>query len=217
VSWREWSVHDGSQHGFSFSADEPALTAATWAAYAQFRGQDPLPAGCAGAHARTTLAGHALKFSDILSMRELRRLELHAYVCRPLGVDYVMKLFLPARDGIAAALVFDRGRRDFSERDRLVLELLQPHLASLRVAAHNRRVLAALEANEPSVEVASLTRREREILELVAEGRSNAEIAERLWISVGTVRIHLQHVYEKLGVRSRTAALARVRGYGIGK
>jgi two-component system nitrate/nitrite response regulator NarL len=57
-------------------------------------------------------------------------------------------------------------------------------------------------------ELASLTRREREILDLVAEGYANAEIAGRLWLSTGTVRIHLQHIYEKLGVGNRTAAVA---------
>ena len=60
-------------------------------------------------------------------------------------------------------------------------------------------------------EVASLTPREREILDLVAEGNSNAEIAARLWLSTGTVRIHLQHIYEKLGVGNRTAAVAQLR------
>jgi DNA-binding NarL/FixJ family response regulator len=56
-----------------------------------------------------------------------------------------------------------------------------------------------------------LTPREREILDLVAEGSSNAEIAERLWVSLGTVRKHLDHVYAKLGVHTRTAAAAFVR------
>jgi RNA polymerase sigma factor (sigma-70 family) len=55
-----------------------------------------------------------------------------------------------------------------------------------------------------------LTAREREILELVAEGQSNAEIAERLWISRGTVRKHLDHIYAKLQVHTRTAAAAFV-------
>jgi DNA-binding CsgD family transcriptional regulator len=56
-----------------------------------------------------------------------------------------------------------------------------------------------------------LTAREREILDLVAEGKTNAEIAERLWLSRGTVRKHLDNVYAKLGVHTRTAAAAFVR------
>ena len=52
-----------------------------------------------------------------------------------------------------------------------------------------------------------LTRREREVVELVGEGLTNAQIAERLWISPGTVRRHLENAYEKLGVSTRTAAV----------
>jgi DNA-binding CsgD family transcriptional regulator len=59
--------------------------------------------------------------------------------------------------------------------------------------------------------VPGLTPRERELLELVADGKSNAEIAEQLWISAGTVRKHLDNVYAKLGVHSRTAAAAFLR------
>jgi DNA-binding CsgD family transcriptional regulator len=57
-----------------------------------------------------------------------------------------------------------------------------------------------------------LTPREREILDLVAEGRTNAEIAERLWVSPLTVRKHLENVYAKLGVHTRTAAVALIEG-----
>ncbi len=57
-----------------------------------------------------------------------------------------------------------------------------------------------------------LTPREREILDLVAEGRTNAEIAERLWVSPVTVRKHLENVYAKLGVHTRTAAAALIAG-----
>jgi DNA-binding CsgD family transcriptional regulator len=56
-----------------------------------------------------------------------------------------------------------------------------------------------------------LTRREREILNLVAEGKTNVEIAEQLWVSPATVRKHLENVYAKLGVHTRTAAAAFVR------
>ena len=57
-----------------------------------------------------------------------------------------------------------------------------------------------------------LTPREREVMNLVAEGRTNAEIAERLWVSPVTVRKHLEHVYAKLGVHTRTAAAALTEG-----
>lgn len=58
---------------------------------------------------------------------------------------------------------------------------------------------------------AGLTRREREIIGLLAEGRSNSEIASMLWIAPTTVRKHLENIYAKLGVHTRTAAVARTR------
>jgi DNA-binding CsgD family transcriptional regulator len=57
-----------------------------------------------------------------------------------------------------------------------------------------------------------LTRREREVLSLVAEGMTNAEIAARLWISAGTVRRHLEHADSKLEVDTRTAAVRAASG-----
>jgi DNA-binding CsgD family transcriptional regulator len=69
-------------------------------------------------------------------------------------------------------------------------------------------LLVAERPNSASADL--LTRREHEILELVAQGKSNAEIAETLWVTPATVRKHLEHVYGKLNVGSRTAAVARV-------
>src|SRR5581483_3265633 len=54
--------------------------------------------------------------------------------------------------------------------------------------------------------LSELSRREREVLGLVAQGLSNRSIARSLFISESTVKVHLRHVYEKLGVRSRTQA-----------
>lgn len=59
----------------------------------------------------------------------------------------------------------------------------------------------------PGVE--GLTPKESEILELLAQGQSNKEIAQRLHISSGTVRVHLEHIYKKLHVRCRTEAAAK--------
>ena len=60
-----------------------------------------------------------------------------------------------------------------------------------------------------------LTPREREILDLVDEGRTNAEIAELLWVSPGTVRRHLENIFAKLGVHTRTAAASVVREWRL--
>jgi DNA-binding CsgD family transcriptional regulator len=56
----------------------------------------------------------------------------------------------------------------------------------------------------------SLTAREREVLRSLAAGKSTGEIAAELWVTPATVSKHLHHIYRKLGVTSRTAALAVV-------
>jgi len=75
-----------------------------------------------------------------------------------------------------------------------------------------RKVIASFQ--EPlatAVEVEDLTAREREILELLANGFPNKQIADRLGLTDGTVRWHLRHVYNKLHVRSRTEAALKFR------
>ena len=56
-----------------------------------------------------------------------------------------------------------------------------------------------------------LSERELEILKLVAEERSNREIADQLFLTVGTVKWYLTHIYSKLGVQNRTLAIIRAR------
>ena len=140
----------------------------------------------------------ARKYSDFFSAREFRRLGLYWEVARPLGVEDMFRVWLEPDGKGEARLEFDRPRRTFGERDRHVLDLLLPHLRQLRRNAEARRRPAGAE----------LTPREREIVELVREGKRNSEIGALLWISPETVRKHLENVYAKLGVHTRTAAVA---------
>ena len=66
---------------------------------------------------------------------------------------------------------------------------------------------------EPMLE--PLTGREAEVLHLLDQGLSNREIAARLFLSEGTVKTHTHRLYRKLGVQSRTSALARARELGL--
>lgn len=92
-------------------------------------------------------------------------------------------------------------------------------IEAVKAAAGGRNVLAPHvmdrlieRMRRPEV---SLTPREREVLELLAEGLSNQEIGARLVLSQPTVKSHLARLYGKLGVPSRTAALARARELGL--
>jgi DNA-binding CsgD family transcriptional regulator len=58
----------------------------------------------------------------------------------------------------------------------------------------------------PAVELQGLTKREVEILQLVAEGYSNSQLARMLWVTEQTVKFHLSNVYRKLEVANRTEA-----------
>jgi DNA-binding CsgD family transcriptional regulator len=246
----------------------------------------------------------ALKLSDFYTLRELRRLDVYADWFRPFGVDHELEVGIPSPLEHTKTFLFENARRDFTERDRALANLLQPHFVALYRAAEVRRLADTAravveEGGEPEVrglvvldtrgliEIASplarrlladylpgarggrlplditrwlaeqpldrpptplnvagpsgtlvvdldrrrgarvllleehaaagkgpaaLSAREREVLALVRDGLRNAEIAEALWLSPSTVGKHLENIYEKLGVHTRTAAVARVHG-----
>lgn len=96
-----------------------------------------------------------------------------------------------------------------------------PGEAARSEAEYARQLLARMnrdgaEASTSSPALSeSLTDREEEILRLITDGLSNREVAARTFVTVGTVKTHINNLYRKLGVHSRTQAIARARELGL--
>ena len=117
--------------------------------------------------------------------------------------------------------------RLFVDEGLPMARLLYKALARGSEPAYIRRLLAAFPVAEPehapsapvsdpdSEWVEPLSTREREVLQLIAEGLSNQEIAARLYLSLHTVKVHARNIYAKLGAANRTQAVARGRALRI--
>ena len=155
----------------------------------------------------------------------------------------LMDLSMPGVDGVEATrqVVAERpGAKvviltSFSDRDRILdaldagavgylLKDAEPDelLRGVRAAARGESPLApkaaqaVLEARAESRPTADLTGREREVLELLAEGLANKQIARRLGIAEKTVKAHLTSVFQRIGVTDRTQAALWARRQGLG-
>lgn len=142
----------------------------------------------------------AYRLSDTTSMRRFRRAPIYGEFFGPAAIGHQLTLGLEATPRRLAGMWFNRARGDFSDDDLLVAELLRPRLHAAEVAV--RRAAAR----------AALTAREREVLDIVAAGATNAAVAEALVVSPATVKTHLDNIYAKLGVGSRVAAADRAGG-----
>ena len=282
-----------------FAGDLPKI-------YAQYMRQSPL------LNAYERGKGSAVRYSDFLSTRQLHRLGLYNEYLRKLEVEYRMAKGLPGREGWVTSLLLDRKLRDFSERERLVLNVLRPHLnqsyrnavaftgldgrlaeiedavdaldrgvviltadgtirwtsprarrwlteyfepgrsvqgalpepvarwlrwhdrstgevvaprapmvlsrgstqLSIRFVSRGAQTVLVLEQQYLSIPPEALrglglTPREADVLAWVAEGKTSGEIASILGMGRRAVEKHLERIYPKLGVETRTAAAAR--------
>jgi DNA-binding CsgD family transcriptional regulator len=146
-----------------------------------------------------------IKIADFYSARQWHSTGMYSDLYRPQGVEYELMLTLPAGRGkppgpgrTLRLFLFRGPGADFSEADRALLTLLRPHLYQAYLDAERRR--------HP---VPELTPRHWQLLDLVAAGLTNTQIARRLGLSEGTVRTHLENIYRRLDVSSRTAAVTR--------
>jgi DNA-binding CsgD family transcriptional regulator len=147
--------------------------------------------------------GSSQRISDSLSRAEFRESALYDEYYRRIGIDHVIAVPLFVDRSLLVSFVLNRNGRDFSDRERLLLDLVREPLAALyRHALARQRGLGAL----------PVTLREREVLDWLAAGKTDRDIADILGVSPRTVHKHLQHIYEKLGVETRTAAVMRALG-----
>jgi DNA-binding CsgD family transcriptional regulator len=265
------------------------------------------------AHFERSRRGGAVKLSDFLSRAQYHRRPIYQEFFRPAGVEHQISIALPSAGPRLVRITLNRGRGDFSERDRLVLNLVRPHVAQVHqsveaigcigedscdleqaaeavdvglvalgktggvahatprareqldtyfgahleppqrlpgvvaewLATHRRPRLRGgvplprkplfVEREGSRLEIRSvrsadrhllvlrerttriaprpleslgLTRRQAEVLAWLARGKANIEIASILGISPNTVARHLETIFERLGVKSRTAAAA---------
>lgn len=162
--------------------------------------------------------------ADTVPIKQLRRREVYDCVYGPLTINAFLTIPLEVLPGRRQAVfMVDRDRVEFSEEDRAAGNLVLLPLARLyrSIKARERltarladveQTLASTSAPARAEGAAELTGRELEILEHVAAGLTDREIATLLYVSPRTVHKHLEHAYEKLGVRTRTAAAMLVFG-----
>ena len=140
---------------------------------------------------------HALRLSDLLTRRQRRTLAWDALVWRVHGIDDALRLWLPATPGRSRSVYVERSGKNYTDRELTLFALLRPHLVRMQRNAEARRRFHGQK---------ELTPREAEVLGWIAEGKTNAEIGRLLFISPHTVRKHVEHIFEKLDVHTRTAA-----------
>ena len=187
------------------SSPAEAISAADRASFDRYFAEHPL------VRYHSQGGGSAHRISDSLPSPAFRESALYNEYYRRIGIDHVVAVPLFVDRGLLVSFVLNRNRIDFSDRECALLDLVREPLAALYrnllVRGREARGFATL----------PVTPREREVLSWLAAGKTDKDIGEILGMSPRTVQKHLQHIYDKLGVETRTAAVVRAMEMGTGK
>ena len=126
------------------------------------------------------------------------------------NLDYLMEAL---RAGTAGYLFKDVTQSELISAVRQVLRGESILDKELMLRLFKR--LAGQSSNQGESSLIGLSPREREVLQLLVQGQTNREIAEHLFLSVSTVKIHVEHIFAKLGVSDRTQAAVRAIELGL--
>lgn len=155
-------------------------------------------------HTRPGGDGSPIRLSDLQSARSFRSSGMYADVAQKIGVEEVLAMALKP-GSLHVCVSLHRAGLDFTPAEVEIVTALVP-LLTRRVArlSDSQADRAALMA----CGVSQLTAREQQVLRLAADGLTDASIGRRLDCSRRTVDKHLEHIYRKLGVSCRIAAVA---------
>lgn len=167
------------------------------------------------AHGRNP-AAITRRISDLVAPGQFRRSVLYNDYYRAIRIDHAMAVPIHVHRHELVSFVLNRSGRDFSESDRDRIESIRPLLGNLfrltREIEGARAAWGVPSAGSAGGRELPVTARERDVLYWLGAGKTDNDIADILGISPRTVHKHLQRIYEKLGVETRTAAVVRAMG-----
>lgn len=163
-----------------------------------------------------------MSIEDIMSFHEYEQTTYYNDFLRKENLYYELAVPLCYNNRLVGGLGLFREKKegDFSPRDKEIVNLLSRHLAlsyhnSLRAQAFNSDQWPLTKSCQKENLLLKLTVTERKIVSLVEKGMTNREIAKQNNISFHTVKAHLEHIYNKLEVHSRTEMLHRINSQDI--
>lgn len=113
-------------------------------------------------------------------------------------------------DTLISTFIFFGAAELLSKPHSLILELVVPHMHDALV-----RALATSEDQPEILPAIAISAREREVLKLISDGKTNPEIAQILYLSPFTVKSHIKNIFKKLNTTSRSQAVAQALAYGL--